>query len=151
MYVSVLAEQQAQLPRVISAELALYVDRVAHIGTLEARTEDLPQTASKSAIEAVSQDGSKELFNLFALFTDSKNTMKGIGFFVGGLSLETVGFRLALWLMAGLLTIILITDLLLLPRELFAKSRDVNLLAGVRVFLFDALDVSFVVGLPVFL
>ena len=146
-----MAEQQAQLPRVISAELALCVDRVADIGTLEARTEDLPQTASKSAIEAVSQDGSKELFNLVALFTDSKNAMKGIGFFVGGLSLETVGFRLALWLMAGLLTIILISDLLLLPRELFAKSRDVNLLAGVRVFLFGALDVSFVVGLPVFL
>jgi hypothetical protein len=36
-------------------------------------------------------------------------------------------------------------------RELFAKSRGVNLLAAARVFLFGARDVWFVVGLPVFL
>jgi hypothetical protein len=36
-------------------------------------------------------------------------------------------------------------------RELFAKSRGVNLLAAARVFLFGARDVWFVVGLPLFL
>jgi hypothetical protein len=36
-------------------------------------------------------------------------------------------------------------------KELFAKSRGVNLLAAARVFLFGARDVWFVVGLPVFL
>jgi hypothetical protein len=36
-------------------------------------------------------------------------------------------------------------------RELFAKSRGINLLAAARVFLFGARDVWFVVGLPVFL
>ena len=36
-------------------------------------------------------------------------------------------------------------------RELFAKSRGVNLLAAARIFLFGARDVWFVVGLPVFL
>ena len=36
-------------------------------------------------------------------------------------------------------------------RELFAKSRAVNLLAAARIFLFGARDVWFVVGLPVFL
>jgi predicted MFS family arabinose efflux permease len=36
-------------------------------------------------------------------------------------------------------------------KELFAKNRGVNLLAGARVFLFGARDVWFVVGLPVFL
>ena len=125
--------------------------------------KDLTKTASKSAIKAVSKDGSKELFNLVAWFTGSKNAMKGIGFFLGGLLLETVGFRMALWLMAGLLAVILVAGLLLLPRELgkakgsrtvrelFAKSRGVNLLAAARVFLFGARDVWFVVGLPVFL
>lgn len=125
--------------------------------------KDLTKTASKSAIKAVSKDGSKELFNLVAWFTGSKNAMKGIGFFLGGLLLETVGFRMALWLMAGLLALILVAGLLLLPRELgkakgsrtvrelFAKSRGVNLLAAARVFLFGARDVWFVVGLPVFL
>ena len=36
-------------------------------------------------------------------------------------------------------------------RELFGKSRGVNLLAAARIFLFGARDVWFVVGLPVFL
>jgi hypothetical protein len=36
-------------------------------------------------------------------------------------------------------------------RELFAKTRGINLLAAARVFLFGARDVWFVVGLPVFL
>ena len=36
-------------------------------------------------------------------------------------------------------------------RELFGKSRAINLLAGARVFLFGARDVWFVVGVPVFL
>ncbi|HEY6719902.1 MAG TPA: MFS transporter, partial [Reyranella sp.] len=96
-------------------------------------------------------------------FTGSKNAMKGIGFFVGGLLLDLVGFRPALWLMAGLLLVILVTGLVLLPvqlgkakssksvRELFGKSRGVNQLAVARIFMFGARDVWFVVGLPVFL
>jgi predicted MFS family arabinose efflux permease len=36
-------------------------------------------------------------------------------------------------------------------RELFGKSRGVNLLAAARIFLFGARDVWFVVGVPVFL
>ena len=36
-------------------------------------------------------------------------------------------------------------------RELFGKSRGVNLLAAARIFMFGARDVWFVVGLPVFL
>ena len=36
-------------------------------------------------------------------------------------------------------------------RELFAKTRGINLMAAARVFLFGSRDVWFVVGLPVFL
>ena len=125
--------------------------------------KDVTKTASKSAIKATSAQGSGQLFRWVAWFTGSKNAMKGIGFFAGGLLLDTVGFRPALWLMAGLLLVILATGLVLLPvqlgkasssrsvRELFAKSRGVNLLAAARIFMFGARDVWFVVGLPVFL
>jgi MFS family permease len=125
--------------------------------------KDFTKTASKSAIKAISVEGSGQLFRWVAWFTGSKNAMKGIGFFVGGLLLEVVGFRPALWLMAGLLGVILTAGLLTLPvqlgkakssksmRELFGKSRGVNLLAAVRIFMFGARDVWFVVGLPVFL
>src|SRR5829696_3872925 len=98
-----------------------------------------------------------------AWFTGSKNAMKGVGFFVGGLLLDLAGFRLALWLMAGMLGVVLIGVLVSLPAalgkakasksfaELFAKSRAINLIATARIFLFGARDVWFVVGLPLFL
>ena len=125
--------------------------------------KDLTKTASKSAIKATSAEGSGQLFRWVAWFTGSKNAMKGVGFFVGGLLLDLAGFTHALWLMAGLLGVIFVAGLLLLPsqlgkakssktiRELFGKSRGVNLLAAARIFMFGARDVWFVVGLPVFL
>ncbi len=125
--------------------------------------KDFTKTASKSAIKATSAEGSGQLFKWVAWFTGSKNAMKGAGFFVGGLLLDWVGFKPALWLMAALIAVVFILGLLALPRqlgkakssksmkELFAKSRGVNLLAAARIFLFGARDVWFVVGLPVFL
>ena len=125
--------------------------------------KDFTKTASKSAIKATAGEGTGRLFKWVAWFTGSKNAMKGLGFFAGGLMLEAVGFRAALWLMAALLLVVLLAGWLLLPRELgkakasksvrelFAKSSAVNLLAAARVFMFGARDVWFVVGLPVFL
>jgi predicted MFS family arabinose efflux permease len=130
--------------------------------------KDLTKTASKSAIkvaeaEARGDGGESRLFRWVAWFTGSKNAMKGVGFFLGGLLLEILGFRLALWTMAGALAAILASALFALPgqmgrakasrsaRELFGKSPAVNLLAAARVALFGARDVWFVVGLPVFL
>ena len=125
--------------------------------------KDFTKTASKSAIKATSAEGSGQLFKWVAWFTGSKNAMKGVGFFLGGLLLDVMGFKHALWLMAALLGAIFACGMALLPRqlgkakssktmrELFAKSRGVNLLAAARIFLFGARDVWFVVGLPVFL
>ena len=125
--------------------------------------KDFTKTASKSAIKATSAEGSGQLFKWVAWFTGSKNAMKGAGFFVGGLLLEAIGFKSALYLMAALIGLVFVLGIALLPRELgkakssksmkelFAKSRGVNLLATARVFLFGARDVWFVVGLPVFL
>ena len=125
--------------------------------------KDLTKTASKSAIKATAGDASGQLFRWVAWFTGSKNAMKGVGFFLGGLLLDSLGFSASLWLMAGLLAMVLVAVLLSLPRmmgkakasksfrELFGKSLGINLLAGARVFLFGARDVWFVVGVPVFL
>ncbi len=130
--------------------------------------KDLTKTASKSAIKiaesaAKAQDSEGRLFRWVAWFTGSKNAMKGIGFFLGGLLLELLGFRGALWAMAAALGLILLGVVSSLPpmlgkakasrtaRELFGKNRGVNLLALARVALFGARDVWFVVGVPVFL
>ena len=129
--------------------------------------KDLAKTASKSAIKITQAEakaeGAGQLFRWVAWFTGSKNAMKGIGFFLGGLLLEVLGFRGALWAMSGLLAVVLLGVLLSLPpmmgrkkasrsvRELFAKSPGINVLAAARVVLFGARDVWFVVGVPVFL
>jgi predicted MFS family arabinose efflux permease len=125
--------------------------------------KDFTKTASKSAIKATSVDGAGQLFKWVAYFTGSKTAMQGVGFFFGGLLLDTRGFKSALWLMAAIIALIFAAGLFSLPRQLgkakssktmrefFAKSRGVNLLAAARVFMFGAREVWFVVGLPVFL
>jgi MFS family permease len=125
--------------------------------------KDLTKTASKSAIKLTAGEATGRLFRWVAFFTGSKNAMKGVGFFLGGLLLEAVGFQQALWGMAALLALVLVGVLAFVPplmgksrasksaRELFAKNRGINLLAAARVLLFGARDVWFVVGVPVFL
>jgi predicted MFS family arabinose efflux permease len=125
--------------------------------------KDLTKTASKSAIKITAGQASGQLFKWVAWFTGSKNAMKGVGFFLGGVLLDQVGFQGSLWFMAGLLSLILVGVVFSLPplmgkskasksaKELFAKNRGINLLAAARVVLFGARDVWFVVGVPVFL
>ena len=129
--------------------------------------KDLTKTASKSAIKVTADQaknqGSGQLFKWVAWFTGSKNAMKGVGFFLGGLLLQTLGFQHALWAMAALLALVLVGVVSSLPqmmgkskasksaKELFAKNTGVNVLAAARVVLFGARDVWFVVGVPVYL
>ena len=125
--------------------------------------KDLTKTSSKSAIKASSTQDMGQLFRWVAWFTGSKNATKGAGFFIGGFLLQVAGFRPALWLMAGMLAIVLVGVMLSLPRtlgkakasksfrELFAKTRAINLMAAARIFMFGSRDVWFVVALPVYL
>ena len=126
--------------------------------------KDLLKMSSKSAIKlVVPKSNHSTLFRLVALLTGSKNALKGIGFFLGGVLLSVCGFVYALWIMAGALFALLILSGWLLPssmgkasakakfKEIFSKSRPINILSMARVFLFGARDVWFVVALPVFL
>jgi MFS family permease len=129
--------------------------------------KDLTKTASKSAIkvtaEQVKNQEAGQLFKWVAWFTGSKNAMKGVGFLLGGMMLEKLGFQWSLWSMAALLGVILLGVVLSLPpmmgkskasksaRELFAKNPGINALAAARIVLFGARDIWFVVGVPVYL
>ena len=129
--------------------------------------KDLTKTASKSAIKITQSQaqgaGSGQLFQWVAWFTGSKNAMKGVGFFIGGVLLQWLGFTGSLLTMAALLGAVLFAVVLALPsmmgkakasgsaKELFAKNPGINALAAARVMLFGARDVWFVVGLPVYL
>ena len=107
--------------------------------------KDLTKTASKSAIKLVASERPGQLFRWVAWFTGSKNAMKGLGFFLGGLLLERLGFRGALWGMAGALGCLLVGVVCCLPpllgraqasrsiNELFSKRPAINLLAAARL------------------
>jgi predicted MFS family arabinose efflux permease len=126
--------------------------------------KDLTKMSSKSAVKLlVKGDDQTLLFKWVALLTGSKNALKGLGFLLGGVLLGWLGFAPSLWLMAALLAIVLAACLLTLKQDmgkskekvklqqLFAKSREINILSLARMFLFSSRDVWFVVGLPVFL
>jgi len=126
--------------------------------------KDLNKMSAKSAIKSlVAQDEEGTLFKWVAILTGSKNTLKGIGFFLGGLLLTTIGFKGAMLLMASALTLVWLYSLYALQGELgraknkpkftdiFSKSAAINTLSAARLFLFAARDVWFVVALPVYL
>lgn len=126
--------------------------------------KDLNKMSAKSVIKTLvptTQD--QRLFRWVALLTGSKNTLKGVGFFLGGMLLNTIGFHHAILSMMLGLTCVWIFSLLLLKPEtkktknkpkftdIFSKSAAVNTLSAARLFLFGARDVWFVVALPVYL
>ncbi len=126
--------------------------------------KDLTKMSSKSAIKVLlPPDAKGALFKWVAILTGSKNALKGAGFFLGGSLLATAGFAGALWIMAGGLAVVWLGSWLSLPRamgraktkagwrDLFSKSREINVLCAARFFLFGARDIWFVVGVPVFL
>ncbi|MGF1519025.1 MAG: organoarsenical effux MFS transporter ArsJ [Nodosilinea sp.] len=125
--------------------------------------KDLTKMSSKSAIRlVVPKEAESRLFKWVAVLTGSKNALKGVGFFVGAALLEWVGFRPALLIQAAVLGVILLSGALLPAgmgkigkkvtfRQLFSKSKEINVLSAARFFLFGSRDVWFVVALPVFL
>lgn len=142
----------------------LVVPYVMAAQALSGIAKDLTKMSSKSAIKlVVPEDASGQLYRWVALLTGSKNAIKGVGFFVGGLLLTTVGFHAALGVLMAIVATGLVLVLVLMRGELgrpdrrarfrgmFSHNRSVNVLASARIFLFASRDVWFVVGVPVFL
>jgi MFS family permease len=132
--------------------------------SLSGIAKDLTKMSAKSTIKLlVPENKASSLFKWVAILTGSKNALKGVGFFLGGLLLALMGYRHALFGMAAGLLVVLAASALSLPRELgkskakskfnglLSKTRDVNVLSAARFFLFGARDIWFVVGVPVFL
>ncbi|MDP5147524.1 organoarsenical effux MFS transporter ArsJ [Shewanella sp. ULN5] len=126
--------------------------------------KDLNKMSAKSAIKLLVPAGAEgKLYQWVAVLTGSKNALKGVGFFLGGALLTLLEFRGAIILMASLLAVVWLFSLIALKqdlgkaknkpkfKEVFSKSRAINILSAARLFLFGARDVWFVVALPVFL
>jgi MFS family permease len=145
-------------------EAWLVVPYVMVAQALSGIAKDLTKMSSKSAVKlVVPEDSSSELYRWVAILTGSKNALKGVGFFVGGLLMTVTSFQTALLMLAAMVaaalagTLVLMRGTLGRPNkkakfsQMFSNSRAVNILAAARIFLFASRDVWFVVGLPVFL
>ena len=142
----------------------LSVALVTALQGLSGIAKDLTKMSSKSYIKMVVPDGDQAgLLRWVALLTGSKNTLKGVGYFLGGLLLSTAGFHGACGAMSIALALTLVASMLALPKAPGKAKASVSLksliptdarlgwLSAARLFLFGSRDTWFVVGLPVFL
>lgn len=126
--------------------------------------KDLNKMSAKSAIKLLLPDEAQgALYKWVAVLTGSKNALKGVGFFLGGLLLALLGFQGAMAVMAATLLLVWILSLLLLKKdlgkksfkpkftELLSKSASLNWLSAARFCLFASRDVWFVIALPIYL
>ena len=159
-----LAMQVIALSMLLVPSTLLAVPWVMAAQALSGIAKDLNKMSAKGSIKLlVPGEAQGTLYRWVAALTGSKNALKGIGFFLGGALLTTVGFRAAVAAMAIALALVWLSSLALLKRDLgkakhkprfrdlLSKSRAINLLSAARQFLFGARDVWFVVALPVFL
>ncbi len=140
----------------------LVVPYVMASQALSGVAKDLTKMSSKSAVKlVVAENDQSALYRWVAILTGSKNALKGVGFFLGGLLLTLTGFRAATLIMAGATLIALALSTRLMHghlgnpdkgakfRQMFSNNRAINVLAAARIFLFASRDVWFVVGLAV--
>ncbi|MBJ91688.1 MAG: MFS transporter [Alteromonadaceae bacterium] len=139
----------------------LVVPWVMAAQALSGIAKDLNKMSAKSSIKLLVADNAQHtLFKWVAVLTGSKNALKGVGFFIGGLLLSLYGFNTAVLLMLLMLSLVWLLSVSQLkadlgksktkPKftELLSKSRAINLLSAARMLLFGARDVWFVIVLP---
>ncbi len=161
--------QVAALSMLLVPAALLTVPWVMAAQALSGVAKDLNKMSAKSSIKLLlpgDRQGAQyqgALYRWVAALTGSKNALKGVGFFLGGALLTWLGFAPAIAAMAVGLALVWALSLWVLRRDLgkasakpkfrdiFSKSRAINLLSAARMFLFGARDVWFVVALPVFL
>ncbi|MEZ6019845.1 MAG: organoarsenical effux MFS transporter ArsJ [Planctomycetota bacterium] len=124
--------------------------------------KDLTKMSAKSFLKLLlpGSDGGG-LLRWVAWLTGSKNTLKGVGFFLGGFLLAQLGFARACAVLGLAVAIAWALAALLLPRAAGKKSSKPTLRPGPwgplswlslsRLFLFASRDAWFVLALPLFL
>ena len=96
-------------------------------------------------------------------FFGSRNTLKGIGFFVGAAILGVLGFANSILMLAGLLATMLVIIAIVRPapvtflqperpeKVVGTRDRNARWLELARMFLVGSRDVWFVVGVPIYI
>ena len=167
MHIGMLLQVFALLMLTVPSEY-LTIIYVMAAQALSGIAKDLNKMSAKASVKlfvptAKDTKSASPLFKWIAVLTGSKNTLKGVGFFLGGFLLSVYGFNGALYVLSGCLFVVLLLTWFLLPSELgktktkakfsqfFANDPAINWLSAARCFLFCSRDIWFVIGLPVFL
>jgi predicted MFS family arabinose efflux permease len=167
MHIGMLLQVLALLMLTVPSEY-LTIIYVMAAQALSGIAKDLNKMSAKASVKlfvptAMGNQAGNLLFKWIAILTGSKNTLKGVGFFLGGLLLSLYEFKGALYVLSGCLLLVLLLTWFLLPTDLgktktkakfsqvFAKDPAINYLSAARFFLFASRDVWFVVALPVYL
>lgn len=163
MNVGLLLQVLALSMLLVPAEMLL-VPWVMAAQALSGVAKDLNKMSAKSSVKLlVPKDAGGQLYKWIAILTGSKNALKGMGFFLGGALLSTLGFQGAVLAMAIALAVVWVFSIVSLKKdlgkaknkpkftELFSKSKAINYLSAARLFLFGSRDVWFVIALPVYL
>ena len=143
-------------PSVLTVVYVMFAQAISGIA------KDLNKMAAKSSVKTLMPDSQRiKLYRWVALLTGSKNALKGMGFFLGGALLATVGFQGSIAALQCLLLVTLAIGSWLLDHQpgtnkkrftqSLSRSAGVNRLSAARLFLFCSRDIWFVVALPVFL
>jgi MFS family permease len=143
---------------------AVAIPFVMAMQALSGISKDLTKMSSKTAVKfLIPENRNSKLFKWVAILTGSKNAVKGTGFFIGGLLLQILGFKLSLQVMALLIITALISSQLFLKNDIgksnnnnklksiFDQKKEIKILSAARVYLFGARDIWFVVAIPVYL
>ena len=113
---------------------------VMFVQGLSGVSKDLTKMSSKSAVKLLPEKNTK-LFKWVSFLTGSKNTVKGLGFFIGGLLLYLFDFQTSLVIMSIILFVVLTYTYITIPKnlgtidkkvkfsEVFSKNKNINFLS----------------------
>ena len=154
---------QAAACGMLAADAAgLTLTFVAATQVLSGIAKDFAKTSAKSYVKVLQpRGGATALYRWVAWLTGGKNTMKGVGFFLGGALLASCGFEAVNAVLALLLLFIAVVAATTLPKmpgaaasslaEVVRQDAPTWWLSAARVFLFGSRDAWFTVALPLFL
>jgi len=132
--------------------------------TMSGIAKDLTKLGGKTVTKLVTPEGkNSSLFKLVSFITGFKNSLKGVGYFIGA-ALVSVNYYLSLGVLCGFIlaaypfALFGLTNKLGRARkenvkfsQLFQNKYNINVLSLSRVFLFGSRDLWFEVPLPFFL
>ena len=137
---------------------------IAIVQAISWRGKRFSQSCGKSVTKLVSKKDAKgKLFRLVVYITGAKNAIKGVGLFLGGVMLVTVGYFVGLICLSVLILVPIPFVLYYVDRNLgisrkrikfvdmFKTTKSVGILSLSRFWLYGSRDLWFEIATPIFL